>query len=228
MTDQAKPRTTADWIVDLCVYAPIGFALDAYKYVPEFADRGRNQVALARVLGKFALGRLEQQLGPLGSLLRTPSADPPPSAPTAPPPAAPPAAPAATRPATPATAPDASAGAPPAPPATKAAAPRPRAKRVEPKPSARPTPRTSANGRTARSGASPAVVPAAASEPLVAAPPAEASLAIEGYATLAASQIVPRLTTLSRADLEAIDAFERANRGRRTILHRVEQLLAER
>lgn len=56
------------------------------------------------------------------------------------------------------------------------------------------------------------------------APPAE-KLAIPEYDSLAASQVVPRLTTLSAAELQAIGAYESAHRGRRTILNRVTQLL---
>lgn len=50
-------------------------------------------------------------------------------------------------------------------------------------------------------------------------------LVIPGYDSLAASQVVPRLTTLQPAELSAIGAYEEAHRGRRTILNRVRQLL---
>ena len=76
MSDESSPRSAGGWLLDLCVYAPIGFALEAHKYLPEFVDRGRNQVALARFVGKFAVDRLEQQFGPLGTFLRT-TAGPP-------------------------------------------------------------------------------------------------------------------------------------------------------
>lgn len=56
--------------------------------------------------------------------------------------------------------------------------------------------------------------------------PAASELAIHGYDSLAASQVVPRLTTLSLEELEAIGAYEAANRGRRTIINRVRQLRA--
>lgn len=51
------------------------------------------------------------------------------------------------------------------------------------------------------------------------------NLAIPGYDSLAASQVVPRLTTLGPDELGAIGSYEQANRGRRTILNRVTQLL---
>lgn len=52
-----------------------------------------------------------------------------------------------------------------------------------------------------------------------------ASLAIPGYDSLSASQVVQRLEGLSAPELEEVRAHEAAHRQRRTILHRVEQLL---
>ncbi len=57
--------------------------------------------------------------------------------------------------------------------------------------------------------------------------PAASDLAIPSYDSLAASQVVPRLTTLSSKELAAVEAYEAAHRGRRTILNRVTQLLAK-
>jgi hypothetical protein len=51
------------------------------------------------------------------------------------------------------------------------------------------------------------------------------SLAIPGYDSLSASQVVQRLEGLSSPELEEVRAHEAAHRQRRTILHRVEQLL---
>jgi len=51
-------------------------------------------------------------------------------------------------------------------------------------------------------------------------------LAIPGYDSLSASQVVQRLDGLSSAELADVRAHERASRGRRTILSRIEQLLA--
>jgi hypothetical protein len=58
--------------------------------------------------------------------------------------------------------------------------------------------------------------------------PPVTSLAIPGFDTLSASQVVPRLDGLARADLVAVRAYEAAHRRRRTVLGRVDQLLAER
>lgn len=52
-------------------------------------------------------------------------------------------------------------------------------------------------------------------------------LPITDYDSLAASQVVPRLATMSAADLELVGAYERSHRNRQTILHRVAQLLAQ-
>jgi hypothetical protein len=54
--------------------------------------------------------------------------------------------------------------------------------------------------------------------------PSPAGLAIPGYDSLAASQVVPRLAGLSPDELAAVGAYETAHRARRTILTRVRQL----
>lgn len=56
--------------------------------------------------------------------------------------------------------------------------------------------------------------------------PAVESLAIPAYDTLAASQVVQRLSSLEPDELEAVRRYEIGTRGRRTILHRVAQLNA--
>jgi hypothetical protein len=58
--------------------------------------------------------------------------------------------------------------------------------------------------------------------------PAVATLSIPGFDTLSASQVVQRLDGLTRSELVSVRAYESANRGRRTILSRVDQLLDER
>jgi hypothetical protein len=50
------------------------------------------------------------------------------------------------------------------------------------------------------------------------------SLAIPGYDSLSASQVVQRLAGLSPSELSAVGRYEAANRGRTTILARVTQL----
>jgi hypothetical protein len=53
-----------------------------------------------------------------------------------------------------------------------------------------------------------------------------ADLAIPGYDSLSASQVVQRLDGLSRDELEDVKGHELSNRHRRTILSRVDQLLS--
>ena len=57
-------------------------------------------------------------------------------------------------------------------------------------------------------------------------PPTESDLPIQDYDSLAASQVVPRLATLTPDDLVVVQRYEGANRRRQTILNRVGQLLA--
>jgi hypothetical protein len=100
-------RNPIEHAVDLVVMAPIGFALEAKRLLPTFVERGRQQVNMAKVIGKFAVAhgqtqatkRLtkvqEQAEAVLAEMGRGPSAPSSPS-PVATP--APPAAPAAPQP----------------------------------------------------------------------------------------------------------------------------------
>jgi hypothetical protein len=54
--------------------------------------------------------------------------------------------------------------------------------------------------------------------------PAADDLAIPGYDSLSASQVVTRLEGLTAAELEAVRTYENAHRGRKTILNKVAQL----
>jgi hypothetical protein len=64
-------------------------------------------------------------------------------------------------------------------------------------------------------------------DPTVDRPPV-GELPIAGYESLAASQVVARLDDLTPEELERVRAFEAAHRGRRTVLGKIEQLLASR
>jgi hypothetical protein len=66
--------------------------------------------------------------------------------------------------------------------------------------------------------------PAAASDHGVRQAAAEL-LPLEGYESLAASQVVDRLGRLGPRELERVREFERTHRGRRTILGKIDQLL---
>ncbi len=74
----------------------------------------------------------------------------------------------------------------------------------------------------------PAPTPTPAPGPKPAADPADAALvevALAGYDTLSASQVVRRLESLSPDELRAVHRHEASHRNRRTILHRTNQLL---
>lgn len=83
------------------------------------------------------------------------------------------------------------------------------------------TNRPTNGSRPASPAASAATAPVVPTTPTV---PDAAALAIPGYDTLSASQVVPRLEGLSRQELDAIRAYETATRARKTILTRVDQL----
>ena len=64
VTDHKKP---VDQMLDLFVYAPLGFALDARALLPKLIDRGRdqvtNQVTMARMMGQFAVQQGQSEAG---------------------------------------------------------------------------------------------------------------------------------------------------------------------
>ena len=55
-------------------------------------------------------------------------------------------------------------------------------------------------------------------------PPAPDALALSDYDHLSSAQIVSKLAGLDGSELDAIEAYERAGRHRRTILGKIEQL----
>lgn len=88
VSDDRKPSVEA--ALDLLVYAPLGFALEARGLLPRFVERGRNQVTMARMVGQFAVkqGQVEasKRLGPVQDQIETTLVDlgivPRPSEPT--------------------------------------------------------------------------------------------------------------------------------------------------
>lgn len=73
-------------------------------------------------------------------------------------------------------------------------------------------------------GSPPAGAPAADLRSRAPGTPPASSLAIPGYDSLSASQVVQRLAGLSPEELEQVGRYEAARRGRRTVLARVSQL----
>lgn len=85
--------------VDLFVYAPIGLLFDGATLLPQLVERGRSQVSMARLIGRFAVGqgrteatraasRLQDQaagvLGFIGDSVPVPSTERAPAAPARP------------------------------------------------------------------------------------------------------------------------------------------------
>ena len=92
------------------------------------------------------------------------------------------------------------------------------AERPAPKPASTPTPAATAPAPSP----SPAATPASNGTEVTVHD--ANNLAIPGYDTLSASQIVQRLAGLNADELAAIGSYEAAGRSRRTILNRVAQL----
>jgi hypothetical protein len=179
-------KNPIDQALDVFVFAPLGLLFSARETIPQLAEKGRQYVAAARVMGDFALGQGREQaekvvrqasdqagqtLSIVGGLTARRPSTPPRKTP-------------ATAPSTP----------PPPPPPT----PEGEALRAE------------ASADVGGNGQVPA--------------PSVESLAIPGYDTLSASQVVQRLGGLSADELEAVRAYEESSRKRKTILARVQQL----
>lgn len=59
MDNGAAPekKTPVEQAFDVFVYAPLGLALEARSLLPRLVERGRQQVMMARLVGKFAVGQ---------------------------------------------------------------------------------------------------------------------------------------------------------------------------
>lgn len=60
-------RHPFDKALDLGVFAPLGFALEFRRVVPELAEAGRKQVAFSRSLGKAALNTIARAAADRGA-----------------------------------------------------------------------------------------------------------------------------------------------------------------
>ena len=201
------PPSTGDDLtpLDLLVFAPAGLVVTVLEDLPGLASKGRtrivHQVRTARALGQMAVmfGRsdLERRVGALRPTRLAPDPAGPPDAPPTPAPAGAPGA-----------------GVRPGPPPTDMI------HTMSIPPSAIPAtpPGPSAAGPHERRSPEPAPDGTGRPEPV--------DLAIPGYDTLSASQVVRRLDSLGPGELAAVQAHESATRNRRTILSRVEQLRA--
>ena len=233
----ADERSLSELLWDYGVYAPIGLAAAIVDELPRLTDKGKeraaNQIHTARMIGKLAVGEGKRQMDKLfgvGHPSASPASSPPASATTR---ATPPSAPGSST-TSPAGSSNGSAGGPATTPHAADAFTRPSgASRTAPGATTVPSrPRSSATSAP-KAPASKQATRTASKAPASSgagtrAQPAADSLAIPGYDTLAASQVVQRLSSLRPDELEAIRRYELSTRGRRTILHRVAQLAADR
>jgi hypothetical protein len=191
-------------LLDLLIFIPTGAVMSVAEELPKLAARGRQRlgvpVSSARAMGELVVRFGEQELRRRSG--RAPSPPTPPGDRRGPRPASRPVA-----------VPDTGRSAP-----------------VVPEPGERPAGEATPRDRepTAAGPSTRPDHPARTPRPLNGNVPAVASLAIPGFDTLSASQVVQRLDGLSREELVAVRAYESSSRGRRTVLNRVDQLLEER
>ena len=195
----SEPHRPIDGLLDRLVYAPLGLVTDARTVVPQLAERGRLQVANAKMMGRFAvqMGTSEaaKRVGGLEGHLRSalvgfgflpPEVD------------------------------------------VDGASGTLTAESLEETP-AGPSPaavvHTARSKTTSKATASPAKPKAKTAAKPVAVPSAD-DLAIPDYDSLAASQVVSRLAGLRPTELTAVQRYELHHRGRKTILGRIAQLQA--
>ncbi len=219
----AEDRPSYETLLDYLVYAPLGAAIVAAEEVPRLAERGRErmekQVAVAQLIGRFAVAESRRRFGapstgPSGG--ESPRAEPDRQ-------------------------PTSSGGA-----GTRISTSPAHSSASKPE-SARATEVTQGNAHArspSKAGSPSRAAPSrrqSSSSPGGAVPPMRAAespgsdtgvsgrgLPIPAYDTLAASQVVERLPSLTPAELEAVRQHESATRRRRTVLHRIAQLNAER
>jgi len=199
--DEAVERPLSERVLDLFVFLPTGLVVTVAEELPRLADRGRERLGV-QVNSARAVGRFAVKAGT--SELKRRSDGLKRSGST----------PAGGRTGTTRTSGRPSPARPIAP--TGGAPPR---LRTIPYPPDRPAAGASVD---ATAGAPPPPRKIDAHIPDV------ASLAIPGFDTLSASQVVQRLDGLNRTELVAARAYETSTRGRRTILSRVDQLLDQR
>lgn len=185
-------------LVELAVYAPIGVAAVVRERLPDYVDEGRARVEqrliLARFIGKMVVTQGRREIE---RRLEAQTADGPTGARRRIEPRERAAEPYATEFAARAPGPDRGAPDVPDGPPEHAAGPTVGVDVGAPRDPAR-----------------------SAGEPV----PIAAELPIAEYESLAAAQVVARLTDLDDEALAQVQAFERAHRNRRTVLNRIDQL----
>ncbi len=187
----AEDRPVHESLLDCLVYAPLGAAIVALEEVPRLAELGRErvdkQVAIARLIGRFAVAEGRRRFGPPQSHHpRRDSAQ--------------------------------------APAESEADAQAP----DELESAARPSEQSSgaSSDEIAEAAAHTNTTETTGPQTIATSRPAH-DLPIPAYDTLAASQVVERLASLTPDELEAVRKHEAATRRRRTVLHRIAQLNSE-
>ena len=209
--DESEDTPLSERLLDVFVFIPAGLMVTAVDELPKLAARGRERmgvrVSSARAVGQFAVKAGQSEFRRRSSALRRRDqgasevlGDEEPEVADAPRPFQ--RAPRGTNS-------DRSAGAEPV---------------VSPITSERPSV-SAPQPATVTARATAAATASAMGDGHV---PAASSLAIPGFDSLSASQVVQRLDGLNRQELVSVRAYESSTRGRRTILNRVDQLLDER
>ena len=207
-------KSPLDTLLELGLFAPLGLALAARDSLPDLIARGRqqvtSQVTLAKMMGQYAVKegekdlkkRVEDVSQTLSALGILPEPNPTPAPASAPP----------------------AAGTVPTPPpeTTGVATDAPSSSNGSSAPSANG--KAAASTSTSSASADGTPVAKAKAQPDTPAVRSRADLAIPGYDTLSASQVVQRLAGLAADELEAVRDYESGTRGRRTILSKIGQL----
>ena len=244
--DHTRGKEPVERVIDLFVHMPIGFAVMAWKRVPDFVvsvpgmvgevlskscaqlseaeDRLSEEVRKARMIGQVAVtfgGRqlrreVDARLRDVRQAAGGVVGSRPGDGAAGPNGAGRPAG-GTPAAATPTESASGPSGAAPAPEAPPAPTGASRATRAPTKPTgARKTAKASPATTAKASPATTANAPAAASA---------AALPIREYDGLSASQVVSRLTGLTPGELRAVRGYEDASRGRRTVLLAIDRLL---
>ncbi len=219
-----EDRSLRDALFEYAVYVPIGIAASVAEQLPELTEKGRRLAStrfqVARLMGEFAVGHAQRRLGRVlssdnrsaghagegsGEASGPPSRHGPESV-------------AATD--------STAAGLSPEVMTTGDAIGEELSAKASPAGTAGSAPRQGRRSRRPSPAPVREPVPGSTPLPTTGLLPVVESLAIPAYDTLAASQVVQRLSSLEPDELEAVRRYELGTRGRRTILHRVAQLSA--
>lgn len=55
ISERGERKTAVDRVLDVFVYAPLGFVLNIEEVLPQLVERGHQQVTMARMFGQFAV-----------------------------------------------------------------------------------------------------------------------------------------------------------------------------